>query len=309
MTQMGVRPILVTGAHRTGTTWVGRLLAAEPSIAYISEPLNVLHRPGAFGAKVPNWYTYVCRDNEHQYLPSFMELLSYRYHFSAELASVRSLHDLARMGRDLAIFGSGRIHHQTPLLKDPFAVFSLRWFAEALKCRIVVTVRHPAAFASGLKRLNWSFDFENLLRQPLLMRDHLEKYRGLMRSDEIGEVIGQAGLLWSIIYETLQDLKASIPALEIVRHEDLALDPIDGFRQLYGCLGLEYTERAQQAIIESSSSGNPVELSERSVHSVKLDSRASLNNWKHRLSADEVACVRKLTDGVAQLYYPEENWN
>jgi hypothetical protein len=45
------------------------------------------------------------------------------------------------------------------------------------------------------------------------------------------------------------------------------------------------------------------------VHSVKLDSRASLNNWKHRLSADEIARLRKLTDGVAQLYYPEESWN
>ena len=63
----------------------------------------------------------------------------------------------------------------TPLLKDPFAVLSLRWFAEVLHCRIVVTVRHPAAFASGLKRLGWSFDFGDLLRQPLLMRDHLER--------------------------------------------------------------------------------------------------------------------------------------
>ena len=307
--QVDARPILVTGAHRTGTTWVGRLLAAERTIAYISEPLNVLHRSGVFRAKVPNWYTYICQDNEHEYLPSFVELLSYRYHFAAELASIRSLHDLARMGRDLTIFASGRMRAQIPLLKDPFAVFSLRWFAETLKCRIVVTARHPAAFASGLKRLNWSFDFDNFLRQPLLMRDHLEKYRGLMRSDEVADVIGQAGLLWSIIYETLQILKVNIPVLHIVRHEDLALDPVDSFRQLYSRLGLEYTGRAQRAITESSSSENPVELSGRSVHSVKLDSRASLNNWKHRLSADEIARLRKLTDGVAQLYYPEESWN
>ena len=39
-------PILVTGAHRSGTTWVGKMLAADADTGYISEPLNVLHRPG-----------------------------------------------------------------------------------------------------------------------------------------------------------------------------------------------------------------------------------------------------------------------
>jgi hypothetical protein len=43
-------PILVTGAHRTGTTWVGKMLAASPQVAYISEPLNVWHRPGVLRA-------------------------------------------------------------------------------------------------------------------------------------------------------------------------------------------------------------------------------------------------------------------
>lgn len=307
--QPSTQPILITGAHRTGTTWVGRLLAADPHLAYISEPLNVLHRRGVFRANVEHWYTYICSENEREYLPSFLELLSYRYHLAGELASIRSARDVARMARDMTVFVRGRLARQTALLKDPFAVFSLRWFAEALNCRIVVTVRHPAAFASGLKRLNWSFDFENLLRQPLLMRDHLEQFRDLMRSDVTGDVIGQAGLLWSIIYTALRDLRARIPTLEVVRQEDLAMDPAKGFGRLYRQLGLEYTRRVQRAILASSSSGNPVELTRRRVHSVKLDSRASLRNWKQRLSGEEVARLRQLTEGVAQLYYPEESWN
>lgn len=50
-------PILVTGAHRSGTTWVGKMLAANRRVAYISEPLNVFHRPGVFSAPVSHWYT------------------------------------------------------------------------------------------------------------------------------------------------------------------------------------------------------------------------------------------------------------
>ena len=58
------RPILVTGGHRTGTTWVGKMLAASGEAAYISEPLNVLHRPGVMSTPVRHWYTYICPENE-----------------------------------------------------------------------------------------------------------------------------------------------------------------------------------------------------------------------------------------------------
>ena len=51
------RPILVTGAHRSGTTWVGKMLAASREVAYISEPLNKWHRPGVMAIPVEYWYT------------------------------------------------------------------------------------------------------------------------------------------------------------------------------------------------------------------------------------------------------------
>jgi hypothetical protein len=284
------------------------LLAAGPGITYISEPLNVHHRPGVFRARVANWYTYICAENQQEYLPSYRRLLAYRYDALAEIASLRSGRDAARMGRDLTVFLRGRLGRHTPLLKDPFAIFSLRWFAEALNCRLVATVRHPAAFASGLKRLNWSFDFRDLLRQPLLMRDLLESHRRSMESDLVSDVIGQAGLLWTIVYGTLHDLRAQIPRLQVVRHEDLALAPVDGLRRLHQQLGLEFTARVERAVVASSSAGNPVELAQGHVHSVKLDSRASLQNWRQRLTEEEVGRIRQLTDGVAQLYYPEETW-
>ena len=33
------KPILVTGSHRSGSTWVGKMLATSPSVNYIHEPL------------------------------------------------------------------------------------------------------------------------------------------------------------------------------------------------------------------------------------------------------------------------------
>lgn len=304
-----MKSILVTGAHRTGTTWVGRMLAVTPQVAYISEPLNVYHRPGVYGARVLFWYTYICQENELDYLPAFQQLLNFRYHLFAEIKSLRSFKDFFRMGRDLSIFLRAGSLHQLPLLKDPFAVFSLPWFEQKLNSRIVVTVRHPAAFASSLKRLNWSFDFNDLLNQPLLMRDHLEPYRKEMGSIKADDVIGQASLLWTMVYRTVHSTCRQIASIRVVRHEDLSLDPTAGYRRLFDELGLNFTPGVEQRILNSSSSENPAELSRKRVHSVKLDSRANLDNWKRRLSSGEINRIRRATEEVAHLYYPEVDWN
>jgi Sulfotransferase family len=303
------RSILVTGAHRTGTTWVGRMLAADPHVAYISEPLNVFHRPGVMSARVRFWYTYICNENEADFFSSFQQLFKYRYHLFAEARSLRSSRDFLRMGRDVGIFLRAGILSQLPLLKDPFAVFSLPWFAQRLDSQVVVTIRHPAAFASSLKRLNWSFDFKDLLNQPLLMRDHLEPYRTEMQSMAAEDVIGQASLLWTIIYRTVHSTCKQNPSIRVVRHEDLSLDPTAGYKRLYGELGLNFTSGVERKILNASSSENPTELSRKKVHSVKLDSRANLENWKRRLPPSDINIIRRATEEVALLYYPEVDWN
>jgi hypothetical protein len=301
-------PILVTGAHRSGTTWVGKMLAADAQTAYISEPLNVLHRPGVFHAKVAHWYQYVCEDNEAEYLPAFQELLEFDYRLWDEIRSLRSRKDFLRMGRDFFIFYNGLMRGQRVLLKDPFAVFSSPWFAKRLNCKVVITVRHPAAFASSLKRLNWPFDFRDLLDQPLLMHDHLEPCREEMECIQADDVVGQAALLWKLIYHSVHAARESHPEFIVVRHEDLSFDPAAGYRNLYSSLGLEFTPRVEKAILNSSSSENPVELSHKKVHGYKLDSRANVNNWNKRMTPDEINRVREITAEVAPLYYSDLEW-
>ena len=70
-------PILVTGAHRTGTTWVGKMLAASRQAAYLSEPLNLWHRPGVLRTPLQHWYTYICAENEQAYLPGLQATLAF----------------------------------------------------------------------------------------------------------------------------------------------------------------------------------------------------------------------------------------
>ena len=308
MESLTLLPILVTGTHRSGTTWIGKMLAADASTAYISEPLNVLHRPGVFRASVKHWYQYVCEDNQDEYLPAFRELLEFDYHLWDEVRSIRSRRDFLRMGRDFLIFYNGLMRGQRVLMKDPFAVFSMDWFAKCLKCKVVAAVRHPAGFVSSLKRLNWPFDFQDLLDQPLLMRDFLEPYRAQMEAAKTDDVIGQSALLWNLIYRSVHTMLERNPDFIPARHEDLSLDPVNGYRKLYESLGLDFNHRVERVILNSSSSDNPAELSRKKVHSVKLDSRANMDNWKKRLTADEIRRIRSMTEEVSHFFYPDVEW-
>jgi len=301
-------PILVTGAHRSGTTWAGKMLAADADTAYISEPLNVLHRPGVFSMKIDRWYQYICGENETDYLRAYEHLLEYDYFLWDEIRSIRSRKDFLRMGRDFLIFYNALERGQRALLKDPFAVFSVPWFADRLNCKIVFTVRHPAAFASSLQRLNWRFDFKDLLDQPLLLRDHLSLFREPMHSIPADDVIAQAALLWKMIYSAVHKFCDEHSDWILLQHEEYSLDPVNKFRELYSRLGLDFTTRVEKEILKSSSSENPTELSLKRTHSIKMDSAGSIKNWRKRLSEEDIKKIREMTEGVAEYYYSNEDW-
>ena len=300
--------LLVTGIHRSGTTWIGKMLAASGGLTYANEPLSVVHRQGVLGTEIRHWYPYVTEENEAQYLPAFQELLQLRYGLFREIGTLRSRKDVMRMGRDFFLFASGRLRGNSALLKDPFASFSMPWFAERLNCQVVVSVRNPGGFVSSLKRLNWPFQLEDLLAQPLLMRDFLEQDRADMESMAVDDVIGRATLLWKVLYRTVHKTLQKYPRLISVRHEDLSQDPVHGYKVLYQKLGYEFTPEVEHIILNTSSSENPTKLSKNKTHSVKLDSRASLDNWKKILTSEEIARIRRMTEGVSQLFYSDNEW-
>ena len=147
----------------------------------------------------------------------------------AQLHALHGVRDAARSVKDYAAFTLARPRHARPLLKDPIAVFSSEWLASAFDAEVVFLVRHPAAFASSLKRFGWSTASTTTLEQPLLMRDHLAPFEKEIRSSrpQPGDIVSQAILLWRMIYSTGPTFRERHPDWTFVRHEDLSRDPAD----------------------------------------------------------------------------------
>jgi Sulfotransferase domain len=300
------QPILLTGIPRSGTTWVARILTASGEVGHVNEPFNLAVSPGTLRVPAEHWYAYVTAQNEDRYLPALTRVLDFEYPLVRELRRCRSrtdvLHTL-KWWRDFV-----RSRGRRPLVKEPHAIFSAGWFAERLGSDVVVMVREPLAVVSSWKRLEWSFDFTNLLEQPLLMRDWLGPYEDEM-TDALSpdrDLVDRVALLWRVIYSVVADERSR--AVRLVRHEDLSRDPVRGYAELYEALGLTFTATVAKAVEASSSSENPAETSVDRPHETQIDSRANLQNWRHRLSEDEIARIKAVTEETAALYYPELVW-
>jgi Sulfotransferase family len=305
---MSQGPILVTGAHRSGTTWVGKMLALAPGVGYVHEPFSPLTAPGISGAQFDRFFAYVTAENAAEYVPALEQTLGFDYGVRRQLGAIRSLRDAFHSARDYSAFVRARAAHARPLVKDPIALFSAEWLAERFEMDVVVMIRHPAGFASSLQRFGWTHDFGEFLDDERLMRDHLAAFEDEIRAQarEPAEVLEQAILLWRICYRVVDGYRQRHPSWAFVRHEDLSREPLPAFGRLYERLGLELSERARREIQRFSASTNPAEAP--SKHSVRVDSRANLAGWRSRLSAAQIERVRSETRDVWPLFYADADW-
>jgi hypothetical protein len=302
-------PILVTGAHRSGTTWVGAMLALSPRIGLIHEPFSPVTPPGVAGGCFDRFFQYVCPENDEAYASHFERMLRFSYDLRRQLPAIRSPRALARTGVDFFDFTRNRLRGARPLLKDPIAVFSSEWLASRFGASVVVLIRHPAAFASSLVRLGWTHDFGGMLAQPLLMRDHLAPYESEIRrfAETEQDVLDQAILLWRVVYGTVATFRERHPDWTYVRHEDLSREPLPEFEALYATLGIPFDDQVRHAILEHSGEANPSEL--RRSHDIRLNSKASISSWRTRLTPEQIERVRTGTADVYPSFYgDDEDW-
>jgi Sulfotransferase family len=305
----GRRPILVTGAHRSGTTWAGRVLAAAPTpVGYLWEPFNPRHRPGMFPVRFPHYFHYACAENGAGLVAPLADALAFGYHPLAEVASLRSPRDVGRMGRDWGRCARNRRRGATALMKDPIALFSSEWLADTFDMRVVVMIRHPAPFAASLRRRGWRHRFADFLEQPLLMRDHLAEYEREIRvaAERPPDIVAEAILLWNILYSTVDRLRARRPGWAFVRHEDIAREPVSGFRDLYAAVGLDWGDAAERLVRETSDASNPTDA-ER-VDSIRRSSAAHVEAWRTQMSTADVERIRTGTEAVAARFYADGDW-
>jgi len=283
-------PILVTGGHRSGTSWVGRTLACAEDVEFIWEPFSLSYQPPLMLPVPPCWFYSVTSALEAETKVGLANVLSYKYEVLPRLKGLRSFRQIGRLIRDKRAFDAARKRQPRPLLKDPIALFSAPWIQDTFKARVVVTIRHPAAFCESLIRGNTLHDFSHFLSQKELMETSLERYAGDISRAVRGalDVVDQSILLWNIIYAFVRAQKELGRPWLFVCHEDLVKSPRDKFKELYSDLDLIW--------------GAEVELH------LNRGRKVNIHKWRKRLSSETINRIRQGTSELAEYYYGKGAW-
>jgi len=294
---MNKRPIIVSGSHRSATTWVGRILSDTPGVKYIYEPFNIdIHRKTTV---FKYWFHHISElstaKEQNTALAYVKDFSGWRWKHLADEGLLRGSY---RLLQDI----KGRPYNRS-LYKDPIAILSLEWLAARLGADVVITVRHPAAFVASLKVKNWTFDFTHFLKQDELMSTLLAPFRQEVEEfcKKEKSVIEQGTLLWNIIYYSVREYQSRHPEWIVLRHEDLSAAPIPVFREIFLKLGLDYSESIERKIINSSEAETPGVL--------VRDSKENIKSWKGRLTQAEIGLIRQKTQGTWPQFYASEDWD
>lgn len=293
------KPILVTGIHKSGTTWVGKILTSSRQVGYVYEPFNygTLHK-----SPVEYWYEYVGEGVKKlpafdRYLNSHLTL-SFRHLLPDVLRQIHSATEFLRILRSKG----NLLLNRRQLVKDPIAVLSAEWLAERFDMEVVVLIKHPAGFVASAKNRNYDFPFEHLLEQQELMERYLFPFEDEIKEfiKEKKDAVTQAILLWKLIYHVVHIYQGKYPNWIFLRNEDIALDPEGTFQNLFDSLNIPLTASIRKTIYEHSHSS-------KSTHT-RRDSRKSVKSWKKILTQEEISQVKSSVSDVSSHFYQNSDW-
>lgn len=293
--------ILITGAHRSGTTWVGQVIATSSGVEYIHEPFNLLNYK-KLNSPVKYWFEYVSPKTNTPHQRAFQKYLKKYFHYSMknflrDIGKRKKYKGKIRFIKErIRIFISG-----VKLIKDPIAIMSAEWLVKKYNPIVIILLRHPAAFAASLKSKNWSHDFSHFLKQKNLMEEILGFKKTIEEHcHEDKDIIDQAILLWNIIYYRVKTYQEKYPEWMVVKHEDLSRNPNREFKNIFDTLGLRFTKKVIDKIEHSTKAMEKNEFERNALDNISA--------WKKILTKGEINRIYEGTLSLASFFYNDEDW-
>lgn len=211
---MGRRSILVTGIPRSGTTWVARQLAESRGTAMLGrEPMNPRQGQFALGGRLTGWVRLEDPD-----------------------AGSRRVLRRVYAGREPRTYGRYGVRQwrcaapgTTLIVKDPFALLSIRAVSESTGAIPVVVFRSAVETLSSYRRMGWTPDSE--------------EFRALGATVDSEDDATAMAQFWSWGYDRALDSVESLDkgghGTVVVSHAELTAAGPAGLNLLRAKLGIE----------------------------------------------------------------------
>ncbi len=290
------KKILITGAHRSGTTWLWKIFQAGNCRSALSEPLN---KQGKCLDKINFgcWFPYL--DPKQSY-PEVSLALDDLIKERENLPQNRFLNRM-RKGKPFN------------LIKDPIGLFACEWYFQHYGTENIILIRHPAAFVFSLMRVKWYHPFEDFVPGKNLPPIVQQKYWDRIQEEATNrsDIITHATLLWCVLYSYVSQLFENYkndPKWHFVIHEHLSRNPAEEISYLLQKVGVKETRRQTQRIKELSYAKPQVDLNTKEVHVLKRDSKKMAKKWKEVLTEEQIKKIRNESKEIWPNFYGDEDW-
>ena len=268
--------ILVAGAARSGTTWLGELIAAQLPCRILFEPFN----PNL----VPEYRSF----HYFQYMRPGMENAEFDAFAQKVFAGTVRNRWIDRQNE--------RLHAEYRLIKEIRINLALKWLHDHFpEVQILFLMRHPCAVVSSRMELGWATDsdIEPFLSQPHLIADHLSPYIDRIRN--AATVEAKHAVIWCV--SNLIPLKQfETGNLKIVYYENLCTQPQAELLSIFASIGRPYAEPNMDKINQPSQTTR--------VTSAIVAGTDKISAWKKKLSPVQIEQTLRVVDafGLSHLY-------
>ena len=301
--------IFVTGAPRSGTSFVGRILSLPLNVDLIFEPTDPLvGMPG-----IDRRYVYLRPGETHgEYARLLARIFTYDIRYRSP--SVAPGDSWMTSRRKRIIGPRGAVHlwlaklnpfHDCAVIKDPDGCLLTEYLHARYRVRPVICVRHPTAFVASYLHHRFAWDLPELAGQPALLEDYFNGEASIFDVDPRDRVAG-AAVLWLALNRVLLEQSSRHPDWIVVVHEELCAEPVATFRRLFDQLGLPWSSYVERAVRRRTGAHNKAEA--RSWQDHFRDSAALFELRRNMLTPAEREKVFAITREVALRIYPEESF-
>jgi hypothetical protein len=325
------RTVLVIGAPRSGTTWLGKILDSSPSVLYRHEPDTLAPEAMTDAADIPRIVGHHQIARHAPAASAYLETMVASRHFKtsgklpvfskqyrtragqlAYAAMIMALHltqQAARNPRRMQavqvpdMVNPAQRQAMTVVLKLVGARGRAGLFAASRPgMRIVFILRDPfGQIASTLRGIALRKFARNIDLQECLETPQAGRY-GMTRAvfDRL-DTIEQHAWHWALLNEqALEDLRGNPDAM-IVHYRDLVRAPHDISRTIFAFCGLDWSGQTSRFLHASTTSERP-----DGYYQVFKNSAAAMTRWQDQLRADDQHRIA-LALAATQIWrlYPE----
>jgi len=308
------RPLVLAGIPRSGTTWTMRALAADPALVQVMEPDNEVRSAPAIWAKRSSgrYPVLLPRDRDDRLAALWSWVMdgapqNRRIHATELLlravrpAENRRYYQAKRapLMRLAGLVGAPPKHRPSTapsgrriFVKTVYMPLALEWLASVFDVDVLVLFRHPGNVLASWLSLDLNDRYVRLDQDPKI-RSMVD--RGELPApgaDAFERLVWQVGVLDLALERSL----ARQPTWVGRTHEQLCVQPINQFRQLYDELGLEWTPRAEEYLVSNDRPGVGFPTQRVSADQADL--------WKQRLTPAQIATMQQV---LAQ--FPLTTWD